>query len=67
MNKIIKWNPDKENICPKNKRTGHLFTIKKYGYTYCQYCGVNQCFNCSSDKKFIELKSQVEKGEKLCQ
>lgn len=43
MNKF-KWNPDKENVCPKNKK-GHMFSIKYNGYRYCEYCEVCQCIN----------------------
>jgi len=50
----IEWNPEKVNKCPKNKK-GHMFSIKKGEYNYCEYCGVNQCYNCKSGKEFIKL------------
>ncbi len=51
-----------EDICPENK-DGHFFTIKKYRYHYCEYCGVNQISNCPADKEYLELRI-LEKAQK---
>ena len=51
------WNPEEENICPKNKN-GHNFSIEKGEDTYCQYCGVNQNFCCNPSKEYIEVQKR---------
>ena len=58
---LKRWNPDKENKCPKNKE-GHNFSIRDGEYIYCEYCGKNQQFNCPIHKRFIIVKDKKLKG-----